>query len=885
MTVSPVSLGVYLSLMKLRSKQRLDYFALHSTGEKIYKMEEGQGEDKVGAMKGTELKTREDLKFSLEIYEDVSDFTTKSEVQEAIKVVSELYQIYRHVNVDLKIALGETEYLAQYPGYDDTAKKATEFLKKAQKHCKDVENDTLRTTDNQRESLSVEREVLEMKVKQLTSTDVLEVDEVSEVEAYIRKLENFVGDYFDLCGKSKVLLGDDHDGPEFDRVISSLSEKVKEAKDRKKKLTVEETKRVSDATKIGIQNDHLLRGTNLYGEITQRLEILGDKFGQVLDDLGDYQILEISQNKSLDTDFNVVLEKITDLAGLVSGGGSKVRDFLTNAVAKKDQVFVKKKAFLEKLQTIVSERDVTSDKLKNAASLKIDLPRFSGYDSQIDFYTFKSEFKKLVEPVVQKQYQSDYLKRNYLSGPALNLVEKEKDYDEIWKKLLESFGNARLLLQNKLSDLDKVGGLWKIKGDEKIACALATVINAMADLTALATEHSIEGQLYEGGGLEKIMSLLGDGRHRKFRSQNLDSSFSKREEWGKLSDFLQQELKLREKIVLDNKSARLMGIDLKFDHKKTGGEKTAKSSPGGVHSVTDPSLKCHFCGEGQHTVVTTSKGNKIIPYYVCETFVSMSPAERYSQLKAKNLCTTCIMPGAIKGPKHKCFFLNFCCPHSHASPMKVHVLLCDEHKNDEANKKLVEKFKEKFVKNCKQDLPHFSKNISLVSVTVNLLKSESKVAFAHLKSKPDVRESAIFLLQSIMIQGIRINLFFDNGCGDLVVRQSAVEKLSRIGRAKLEFGGPIPINGVGDHKTEALGFYSLCLPLHDGTNATLSGVCLPKITTRFPVYHLREVEADLRKWCTTANSCKFLPKLSATVGGDTDILIGSKYLCYSKTST
>ena len=91
MTVSPVSLGVYLSLMKLRSKQRLDYFALHSTGEKIYKMEEGQGEDKVRAMKGTELKTREDLKFSLEIYEDVSDFTTKSEVQEAIKVVSELY--------------------------------------------------------------------------------------------------------------------------------------------------------------------------------------------------------------------------------------------------------------------------------------------------------------------------------------------------------------------------------------------------------------------------------------------------------------------------------------------------------------------------------------------------------------------------------------------------------------------------------------------------------------------------------------------------------------------------------------------------------------------------------------------------------------------------
>ena len=67
----PVSLGVYLSLMNLRSRQRLDYFALHSTGERIYKMEDDQGGDKVGAMKGTELKTREDLKFSLEIYEYV----------------------------------------------------------------------------------------------------------------------------------------------------------------------------------------------------------------------------------------------------------------------------------------------------------------------------------------------------------------------------------------------------------------------------------------------------------------------------------------------------------------------------------------------------------------------------------------------------------------------------------------------------------------------------------------------------------------------------------------------------------------------------------------------------------------------------------------------
>ena len=145
--------------------------------------------------------------------------------------------------------------------------------------------------------------------------------------------------------------------------------------------------------------------------------------------------------------------------------------------------------------------------------MKINLPKFSGYDSQMDFYTFKSEFKKLVEPVIQKQYLSDYLKRNYLTGSALSLVEKENDYPEIWKKLLDSFGNARLLLQNKLASLVGVGGLWKVKGEEKIRDSLAKVLNTMTDLENLAAEHGIEGQLYEGGGLENVMSLLDETRH------------------------------------------------------------------------------------------------------------------------------------------------------------------------------------------------------------------------------------------------------------------------------------------------------------------------------------------------------------------------------------
>ena len=81
--------------------------------------------------------------------------------------------------------------------------------------------------------------------------------------------------------------------------------------------------------------------------------------------------------------------------------------------------------------------------------------------------------------------------------------------------LSQSFGNVRLLLQNKLRNLDRIGDLWKAKGDKRIANGLASLINAMRDLQTLTCGHNIEGQLYEGGGLEKVISTLGDFRHKK----------------------------------------------------------------------------------------------------------------------------------------------------------------------------------------------------------------------------------------------------------------------------------------------------------------------------------------------------------------------------------
>ena len=96
-------------------------------------------------------------------------------------------------------------------------------------------------------------------------------------------------------------------------------------------------------------------------------------------------------------------------------------------------------------------------KIKNVSGLKIELPKLKGYESKTDIYSFKTEFERLIQPTIQKRYWVYHLKKNDLGGPTLMLVETFETIDEIWTKLTNSFGNVKLLLQNKVCNLDKLG--------------------------------------------------------------------------------------------------------------------------------------------------------------------------------------------------------------------------------------------------------------------------------------------------------------------------------------------------------------------------------------------------------------------------------------------
>ena len=66
---------------------------------------------------------------------------------------------------------------------------------------------------------------------------------------------------------------------------------------------------------------------------------------------------------------------------------------------------------------------------------------------------------------------------------------------------------------------------------------------------------------------------------------------------------------------LDTKSAK-MGID--YDRQKDCNDTRPIKWPPGVHTGI-AELKCHFCDKTDQLVITTAKGNMVIPYGVVFT--------------------------------------------------------------------------------------------------------------------------------------------------------------------------------------------------------------------------------------------------------------------------
>ena len=145
--------------------------------------------------------------------------------------------------------------------------------------------------------------------------------------------------------------------------------------------------------------------------------------------------------------------------------------------------------------------------------------------------------------------------------------------------------------------------------------------------------------------------------------------------------------------------------------------------------------------------------------------------------------SVCVL-GLKKGRNPFHFNKSFVCKHpSHSAKQEgYHVLVCDKHKHTPHNLTPLHKFKD--------DLPKFSKDINL---TMHNQANYAGTASGEVM----VSGRAIFMVQTINVQD---ELFYGNGCGDLVCKKSAIDKMIGLGKASQELPGSITLSGVGDRR-------------------------------------------------------------------------------------
>ena len=373
---------------------------------------------------------------------------------------------FENIHVEIRTTLGEEEHNEIYPNYENDVKTMTEWIKTARKEIYDRKkrgkealelsknNDKLRENEESTNAEKMKKKsevmLLEVKInKVLTAYNFGKEEYVEAIEKGLYILEEILEKYIDSHHKLAFLYNDlyqEEFGEEFQENKKNLHDlkscgqkRIKELKQLAK--TLSEQKEEAEAKRKF--DEKVTVSKHIFQEIESRY-ILKKTCVVSLSDLDDYQILEKKKNiGKIDEESNVIMEKLTELVKEIPGKYDKEENVLNQVRKIRDDLMIVKATYQSELEKEISNRDLSANKLQNASLLKIELPRFKGYNSALDIYTFQTEFEKLVSPNIQRKLLPDYLKRNYLDGPALLLVKEINDLKGIWAKLKETFGCVR----------------------------------------------------------------------------------------------------------------------------------------------------------------------------------------------------------------------------------------------------------------------------------------------------------------------------------------------------------------------------------------------------------------------------------------------------------
>ena len=451
-------------------------------------------------------------------------------------------------------------------------------------------------------------------------------------------------------------------------------------------------------------------------EIKEKIKQIESLYTSV-EDIGDDEVLDLKSNlSSIDQELRDLRDMRDKFENLIKDFSNK-EDTMRKLAADYKKTSDGAVKYKENLKSEIKKRELEDYKLKAIAKVSIPIPKFTGTDYKIDIYTFQTKFieEHARLPKSKCLYQ---LKEKYLAGPAKEMVKLIDDIEEVWKVLKDAYGDPKVLLSYELDNVRKLGSLTKIRDHQELSAALSKLANAMENLKKTAETHSIVHELYNSHTEGLIYEIMGDQRVDRFLEKH-DSSAgtSSQSDWNLMITFLRDEARRKSRMALKlntmsasksvkgekNSSSSKINYNEDADASEDLQEDSVKSSTYQIQITSG----CKCCGEAS----CDNKDKKDFEYVKCKKFREMKPKQRLKKLMKDRSCFQCLQPNhPFKKP---CQEKQFGCPNEqHKTYNKTyHVVVCEEHQEEETNKKLLEEYKLKI----------FKKSLQVVLLKIRLL--------------------------------------------------------------------------------------------------------------------------------------------------------------------
>ena len=184
-------------------------------------------------------------------------------------------------------------------------------------------------------------------------------------------------------------------------------------------------------------------------------------------DLSDSDVLERKEEIAQTTKKMENLgSKFPELHRLVASGTSDDK-LIDNWQKEYSILTVKMKEYFSQVQNEGNARELQKKQMFDEKNLNIKLQKFKGYASIMDIYSFQSEFEKLYVRTTPNKLLPELLKNNFLEDSALTMVKYLDDIEEIWKRLKKAFGDTRVMMNKKFTEISTIEGQLRSRDSRK----------------------------------------------------------------------------------------------------------------------------------------------------------------------------------------------------------------------------------------------------------------------------------------------------------------------------------------------------------------------------------------------------------------------------------